>query len=537
VEPVYVVGHRNPDTDSIVSAMAYAALQNALGERQYVAARLGGVSDETQVVLDKFGFEPPMLLRNLRTQVRDVDFDTPPAISHAVTVDHAWRIFRGSDYIALPVTDEEGRFYGMLTTGDIASYDMRSIEEQVVEGIPVFNMLSALEGRIFNESSESPDRISGEVAIALPQTRDGLRRIPRGGILIIGDQPEVLRRSIDEQAGCVIVCQAELDESVRDIETNTLIITTPFDPYKTARLIYQSVQVSRICHTGQIVSFRLDDYIDDVRETVLQSRYRCYPVLDDQDRSVGTLSRYHIIRPNRKKVVLVDHNEISQSVEGLDQAEIVAIIDHHRLADVQTGMPVYVRNEPVGATATIIASMYQERGLMPSDQLAGLICAAIVSDTVMFKSPTCTQRDIDMAKRMARIAGVSPMDLGREIFTASDQVGKTPEELLFSDFKAFRIGGQDLGIGQITCLDSEKKLEHKDAFLAAMEVAKAERGFDMILLMITDVLREGTELIYLGGEESIRQAFGVEIKDNHAFLKGVMSRKKQIVPALSALWG
>jgi manganese-dependent inorganic pyrophosphatase len=191
----------------------------------------------------------------------------------------------------------------------------------------------------------------------------------------------------------------------------------------------------------------------------------------------------------------------------------------------------------VGATATIIASMYQERGLMPSDQLAGLICAAIVSDTVMFKSPTCTQRDIDMAKRMARIAGVSPMDLGREIFTASDQVGKTPEELLFSDFKAFRIGGQDLGIGQITCLDSEKKLEHKDAFLAAMDAAKAERGFDMILLMITDVLREGTELIYLGGEESIRQAFGVEIKDNHAFLKGVMSRKKQIVPALSALWG
>ena len=226
-----------------------------------------------------------------------------------------------------------------FTTGDIASYDMRSIEEQVVEGIPVFNMLSALEGRIFNESSESPDRISGEVAIALPQTRDGLRRIPRGGILIIGDQPEVLRRSIDEQAGCVIVCQAELDESVRDIETNTLIITTPFDPYKTARLIYQSVQVSRICHTGQIVSFRLDDYIDDVRETVLQSRYRCYPVLDDQDRSVGTLSRYHIIRPNRKKVVLVDHNEISQSVEGLDQAEIVAIIDHHRPADVQTGCP------------------------------------------------------------------------------------------------------------------------------------------------------------------------------------------------------
>ena len=252
---------------------------------------------------------------------------------------------------------------------------------------------------------------------------------------------------------------------------------------------------------------------------------------------VGTISRFHLIRPNKKRIVLVDHNETAQSVAGLEQADILEIIDHHRLADVQTGGPIFFRNEPVGSTATIIATMYQERGLMPSQKLAGLICAAIVSDTILFKSPTCTERDHRMADRMARIAGITLDELGYSIFSANSAEDKPPEDMLFTDFKEFHIAGHNIGIGQITCLDSQRVLDRLDDFLVAMRKVKLERGYDMMLLMLTDVLKEGTELLILGDEDVIRQAFNVDVRAHHAFLPGVVSRKKQVVPMLSLLWG
>ena len=281
--------------------------------------------------------------------------------------------------------------------------------------------------------------------------------------------------------------------------------------------------------------FHLTDYIDDVREVVLKSRYRCYPVLDENEKVVGTLSRYHLLRPRRKRVVLVDHNERAQAVPGLDQAEILEIIDHHRLADIQTSQPIRVRNEPVGSTATIIAGMYQEHGVMPSANMAGLLAAAILADTVMFKSPTCTKRDIAMAERMARIGGVNIKELGRQLFSTAG--GKSVEELVSSDFKEFHIGEQNLGVGQVTCLDSLEMLERKEEFLAVMRRLQEERHYNMVILMLTDVLLEGTQLLYVGSDEAIRNAFSAEPKDNALFLPGVMSRKKQVIPMLSALWG
>jgi len=248
------------------------------------------------------------------------------------------------------------------------------------------------------------------------------------------------------------------------------------------------------------------------------------------------LTRYHLLRPRRKRVVLVDHNEASQSVPGLEEAEILEIIDHHRLADIQTANPIYVRNEPVGSTNTIIASMFQDRGLMPSEKMAGMMAAAILSDTVMFKSPTCTPRDIRTAERMARIANVSLDELGREIFSAS-LGNRNPEELLFSDYKEFHIAGHDLAVAQITCMDSGDMLQRKEEFLSIMQRVRRERGFSMVILMLTDVLLEGSALIYLGDDEIIHQAFSVQPKDNTVFLPHIMSRKKQVIPMLSALWG
>ena len=389
---------------------------------------------------------------------------------------------------------------------------------------------------MLNEAGESTDTISGEVTIALPKSRENLLFSSPNSVVLCGHQPEMIRRALELGVSCLVLCQAELDEELRTLPTTTCIISTPFDAYSAARLIFQSTPVGRICRTKDLVCFHLEDRVDEVREQVLKFREHCYPILDENDKVVGVLTRYHLLRPRRKRVVLVDHNEAAQSVPGLEEAEILEIIDHHRLADIQTSNPITVRNEPVGSTNTIIASMFQDRGLMPSEKMAGMMAAAIISDTVMFKSPTCTSRDIRMAERMARIANVSLDELGKTIFSAS-LGNKSAEELLFTDYKEFHIAGHDLAVAQITCVDSPSMLQRKEEFLKPMREVARKQEFSMVLLMLTDVLLEGTQLVYVGDDETIRQAFNVSPKDNTVFLPKIMSRKKQVIPMLSALWG
>ncbi len=538
MEPIYVTGHRNPDTDSIVSAMAYAALRNALGDREYVAARLGHISDETQLVLDRFGLQPPMHLKTLRTQVRDLDYDTPPALHKAVTIRHTWKLLHSNVSIpALPVCDDEGKLYGMVSASEIADHDMQTIQNPVLEAVPIFNLLSVLDGKILNDGGYQTDEVAGEVVIALPQQREALLFSNPKSIVICGHQPDMIRRALELDVSCLIVCQAEVSEELRSIPTKTCLISTPLEAFRAARMVYHAAAVSHICQCNDLISFHLDDYVDDVQEIVLKSRYRSYPILDEKDRVVGTLSRFHLLRPKRKRVVLVDHNELAQSVAGLEQAEILEIIDHHRLADIQTTNPIWFRNEPVGSTATIIAGMYQERGLMPSEKLAGLLAAAIVSDTVMFKSPTCTHTDHRMAERMARIARVSLESLGQEIFSVSANESRSAKDLFFADYKDFHIAGYNLAVSQIICVDSEKMLERREEFLELMKTTMEQKNYAMMLLMLTDVLRSGTQLLFVGDEDVIRNAFNVAVKDNTCFLPNVLSRKKQIIPMLSALWG
>ena len=538
MDPIYVTGHRNPDTDSIVSAMAYAALRNALGDWEYEAACLGHVSDETQIVLDRFGFQPPQRIRSMYTQVRDLEFDVPPVLTSGVTVDRAWSSLKSySKLHALPVANEDGTLYGILSKDDIASYNMASVSNPFLEAVPMFNLLSVLEGKVLNEAGYNTDVISGEVCIALPQSRENLLFTKRDSVVICGNQPEMIRRALEMNVNCLILCQTELDEELRSLPTETCVISTPWDAYRAVRLVFQSIPIGRICQSKDLVCFHLDDRVDEVKELVLKHRYSCYPILDGNEHVAGMLTRYHLLRPRRKRVVLVDHNEAAQSVPGLEEAEILEIIDHHRLADIQTTNPIYVRNEPVGSTNTIIAAMFQERGLLPSEKMAGMMAAAILSDTVMFKSPTCTSRDVRMAERLARIANVSLEELGKEIFSASAGGDKSAEDLLFTDYKEFHIAGHDLAVSQITCVDSPRMLERKDEFLASMEKKMREKGVSMFILMLTDVLLEGTQILYIGDGDIVAQAFGVSPKNNTVFLPGVMSRKKQVIPMLSALWG
>ena len=538
MDSVYVIGHKNPDTDSIVSALAYASLQNQLGENNYVAARIGHLNNETSFLLERFGFTPPLYLRSVRTQVCDIDYDTPPSLGQAVPVSHAWNILHQQEdsVSALPITNEDGTLFGMVTAGNIAERDMESISHPVVDHIPVFNLLSALEGLILNDPGDYFEDISGEVTIPISDSAD----IKPGMIVLCGSQKEIADRAIDAGASCVIFCQTSLTEAYKDRSCGTCLMYTPFDPYRAARMIFQSVPVGRIAFTKDLIYFHLNDYLDDVRDTVVKNRFRSYPVLNEEEKVVGTLSRYHLIRPRKKKIVLVDHNEVSQSVLGLDQAEIIGIIDHHRLADVQTGNPVFMRNEPIGSTTSIVAIMYQESGLMPSPNLAGLMAAAIISDTVMFKSPTCTQRDKIIAERLARHARIDLDELGRTMFSRGASPDKTAFDLIRLDQKEFHLGSHSLAISQITTVDSDQFMSRKDDILAELQKQKAEKKYDLIMLMLTNVLKEGTELLFIGDPDIIRNAFNVEaedVSDSHVFLPNVLSRKKQIVPALSQLWG
>lgn len=536
---IYVVGHKNPDTDAIVSAIAYANLRNASGYREYKAARLDHISDETRRMLNKFGIEAPVRLKDVRTQVSDIDFDTPTALAPSVTLDRAWQVMHENNITSIPVVNSDGSLYGTLTAGDIANYNLNTIEQPEVTDLPLFNLLGVIEGHIIKDPSDMSDTVSGNIVITLPVNDESLMFKGKNNIVICGDQPDMMRRALDSEVSCLILCGSDINAGTASKyqDSRTCVIQTPLDPLKVSKLIYQAAPISRTCSHGDIVAFHLSDYIDDVKEKVLKSRFRSYPVLDDDDKVVGTLSRYHLLRPRHKKLVLVDHNESAQAVPGLEQADILEIIDHHRLADIQTTQPIYVRNEPVGSTTTIVGEMYREQGVTPTPQMAGLMTSAILSDTVMFKSPTCTKRDIAMAERLSRIAGVSIEEIGKELFDSSSSDSKTAEQLIGADFKEFHIAGQILGVSQIICVDSEKMLGRKQEFLDTMETLRKKNGYDMMILMLTDVLVEGTKLLYLGNDDTIRYAFNVEPKDNQVWLPGVMSRKKQIIPMLTALWG
>ena len=534
---IFVTGHRNPDTDSIVASLAYASLQNAMGDRSYKAVRIGAINDETARLLSRFGVEAPPLIKNMRTQVQDVDYDRTPALDRSVPLDLAWRTMRDVEASVVPIVNDNGELFGMLSAGDIASYDMQTIAENRVDNVPLFNLLSVLEGTLVNELNCTASDVSGELYIALPQNYTDSALTNPDTILICGDQPEIIDRAIASGVRCLIICRATLKSEWAEAGSDICVISTPLSARRVSRIIYQALPVERIIEPKDIVAFHLSDYIDDVREIMLKSRYRSYPVLDEDNHVMGTISRFHLLRPRRKQVVLVDHNEAAQSVPGLEQVEILEIIDHHRLADIQTTQPIRVRNEPVGSTNTILTSMYQERGIVPNAKIAGLMAGAILSDTVMFKSPTCTKRDIAMAERLARIAGVTLDEIGRELYAAGSTDSKSAEELFRADYKQFHIAEQNIGVSQITCVDADHLLSRKDEFLMLMAELKEKQEFDMVMLMITDVLQEGSHIFYVGNDDTIRQAFNKEPHDHYLFLKGVMSRKKQIIPMLTALWG
>jgi len=540
LQPVLICGHRHPDTDSIVSALAYAELKNQMGQPA-IAVRAGEVNIETQHVLNRFGFDPPVPVYDVRMQVRDLDYDQTGVLRAEMPLISAWEMMKGQNVRSLPIVDETGRLVGLVTAGRAAEYDLQTAIDPKLD-VAFQNLICALEGSRLN--GPEPERVTGLVRIT------GNVFEPVAGSILLTDQLDEAALAAAENAGvvCVVWCAGKplatgsgsgLPDPLPPLH-RTALVHTPYDLFRAARLIFQATALSDVMQKPPIVSFQTTDYLDDVRESMLRSRFRSYPVIDQDGHVQGTISRYHLLKPRRKRLILVDHNEVAQSIAGVSQADVLEIIDHHRLGDVQTNGPIYFRAEPVGCTATIVAGMYFENGLSLPRRYASLMLAAILSDTILFKSPTCTRRDRQIAERLSRIADIDIDELGRDMFSVAAAWGeKQPDELLFHDFKEFLLNRTRIGVGQISCLQSDELAVQDEKMLALMEETRVKRDYDFVMMMQTDILHEGSRFLWVGPNRSvIERAFGPAAASTHQiFLPGVMSRKKQIIPAISAIVG
>jgi len=535
----YISGHRHPDTDSIAAAMAYESLKFKLGESA-MAVRLGDINPETAMVLKRFNLSAPPSLSDIRTQIRDLQIDHPRPVLPDASLWEAWDHLQEEQTKSLPVADVEGHFLGLVTSGDIAVFDMRQIKEASTSAT-LKNLISTINGY----------HICGPASSFLeaPIFAAGLDcSLHKGGIVLGENVDEAMVLRADEaEVMCLVACNVEDPKAFKAVLssrtkkiTNTTVISSPFSLYRTLRLLTLATSVSTIMHSTSVVRFGLRDYLDDVKNAMLSSRFRSYPVVDDYGHVAGLISRFHLIRPDRKKVILVDHNEMAQSFPGLEQAEIVEIIDHHRIGDVTTDGPIYVRNEPVGSTSTIIASMYFERNVFIDPPIAGMLLAAILSDTIFFKSPTCTPRDRDMAQKLSILSGENINLLAAAMFTPDESLLKmTAKELLSMDFKVFRMAGAKVAIAQISALDISDFLARQDDLLAQMDIDRKLEDYDMVMMALTDIEKGGSQILVSGSlGDAIARAYGDQARGKNSFyLPGVMSRKKQIVPQLSMVVG
>lgn len=537
-QPVYIVGHKNPDTDSISSAIAYADIKNRTEEGTYIAARAGQLNEETEFVLKRFDIEPPVYLSNVGTQVKEMEIRRTPGVGRDISIRSAWRIMKETEAVTLPVTTKEGHLEGIVTTGDIAKSYMDVHDSLFLSRAKTRfkSIADTVGGKILLGDGDSVFS-KGKVIIGAAHPDKMETYLEEGDLILLGDRYEDHLRAVEQGAGCMIVCvNAKVGHSILKIagKTGCVIISTPYDTFTVARLINQSIPLSHIMKKENLITFRTEDYTENIKEVMANTRHRAFPVLDKNGIYQGTISRRNFLGTKKKQLILVDHNEKSQAVDNIEDAQVLEIIDHHRLGSLETIEPIFFRNQPVGCTATILYQIYHERKLEIGKQIAGLLCASIISDTLMFRSPTCTREDKRAAISLAERAGVNIEPFAREMFRAgSNLLGKSTEEVFFQDFKKFIAGEESFGVGQISSFDEEELDKLKERLLPFMETQCGKNGMTMVFYMLTNILEESTRLLCFGeGSHSlVQEAFGIEKEKDSYMLKGVVSRKKQLIPA------
>ncbi len=538
---VWVIGHKNPDTDSICAAIAYADLKNKAGKRKYEPKRAGHVNEESQFVLEYFGFPVPEYIADVGAQVKDIAIRKTQGICSNVSLKTAWEMMKEQNVVTLPITSHNGLLEGLIITGDIATsymdvYDSRILSKARTQ---YKNIAETLEGEVLAGNAHGYF-VKGKVVVGTESPELMEEYIEDDDMVILGNRYEVQLCAIEMNASCIIVSSgAKVSKTIQKLaeERGCIIITTPYDTYTISRLINQSMPVKYFMRQENLVTFETEEYIDDVREIMSKERHRDFPVLREDGSYVGMISRRNLLNMKRKQVILVDHNERTQAVDGIDGAEILEIIDHHRLGSLETISPVFFRNQPLGCTSTIIYQMYQEQGIEIPAKIAGLLCSAIISDTLMFRSPTCTPMDRQAAEALALIAGIQLEGHARQMFQAgSNFSAKTPQEILYQDFKTFHTDEVEFAIGQLTAMSMEGLQEAKEKLSGYIGQVQKEKQLDMVYVMLTDILEESTELIFTGerAKEMAMQAFHGHAEDHEdsLWLKGVVSRKKQMVPSL-----
>ena len=536
---IYVTGHKNPDSDSICAAYAYAEFKNKIGDVETVACRLGNPNQETQYILDYFNAEAPRLLKTVKLKVEDLQFDNISPVSPEISLKTAWSKMRDKNIKTLPVADENDHLLGVLAVSNLTSCYMDIWDNRILakSNTTLDNIIDTLSAKV-SYVNEKVTHFPGKIVVTAMQPDTMSGHIDEGDIAIVGDREEAQAALIKLNISLMIVTGGYApSEKIVSLakEHGVTIIVTQHDSFTASRLIVQSIPVGYVMVKENIVSFTTDDLVDDIKGIMTETRFRSYPVLDQNGRVVGTVSRYHLISNHKKKVIQVDHNERGQSVDGLEDAEVLEIIDHHRVADIQTNNPIYFRNEPVGSTSTIVAKCFFESGIRPSRKAAGLLCGAIISDTLLFRSPTCTPQDQYICKKLAEIADINIEEFAKEMFKAGTSLkGKTVEQIFNSDFKPFTIEDTKVGIAQVNTMDIEGFMPLKEEMLNYMDQKAKEAGLDMVMLLLTDILNEGSEILVTGNKpEIVEKAFNVTLKDKGAFLPGVLSRKKQVVPPIT----
>ena len=536
---VYVVGHKNPDTDSICSAIVYAALKTKLTGRTYEARRAGQLNEETQYVLERFGVKVPKLLSDLKEQIKDVELKEVEGVNSSMSIRTAWERMKESNIHTLPVT-RDGKLEGVITIGDIAKTYMDVYDSTILSKARTQyrNIARAVEGEILT-GNEHSYLLKGRVAIAASSRILMSDFINKDDLVIMGDRKDAQQCAVDKDASCMVVCQNApvSDDIIRQAkEKQIVIIRTPHDTFTAAQHINQSIPVKYFMTRTNLVTFQKRDYVDDVQEVMAKKRFRDFPIVDGKGRFVGLISRRRLLNVKKKEVVLVDHNERSQAVDGIEEADVLEIIDHHRLGQsIETMGPVFFRNQPVGCTATIVYQIYQEECVLVEKTHAALLCAAIISDTLMFRSPTCTPLDEQAARALAKIAGVDIETLAQEMFNAGSNLkGKSAEEICFLDFKQFTVNDTIFGVGQVNSMNEDELKEIREIVEPHLEKARRSHGLNMIFFMLTNIITESSELLCCGPEarEKILSAYDLSEDTEKILLKGVVSRKKQLVPTL-----
>ena len=536
---VYVIGHRNPDTDSVGAAIAYAHLKNFISNDNFIAKKAGNLNEETRYVLRRFEIDEPETMTDVGTQVMDIDYRKIGGISSHMSLQSAWNMMQEMSVVTLPVVDEKNKLVGVITEGDVANACMDVYDNFLLSSARTQykNIIDTLNATVVC-GNEHAYFTKGKVMV-LAGDQDLMKvNISSDDLVILGNNYDTQLIALERNASCIIVCnEVDIKEDIiqRAKEQQVVLLTTDLNIFTTARLINHSIPVKRFMTKKHLVCFEPDDYIDDVKVTMGKIRHRDFPVVDEQFKYLGMISRRYLFNMPRKNVILVDHNEKLQAVDKIEEANVIEIVDHHRLGSLETISPIFFRNQPLGSSSSIVTLMYEEAGVEIPKKIAGLLCAAIISDTLLFRSPTCTPVDVEIANRLAKVAEVDLDELATAMFEAgSNFKNRTPEEIFYSDFKEFTADEHSFAVSQISAVSGTQLHSIMDGIRDVMKTVPVKKNVGMVFTMLTDIIDENSYLLCEGdGAKDIAcEAFGVEAEDDVVILKGVVSRKKQLVPRL-----